>query len=251
MNFPGLQHGPGLLMARPVSYEALAWAARQRTGSISTKAILFQLANMSDHAGRSWPSLKYIADVVECTRRTVIRAIDDLAANGFIYVENRSAPDGVNMSNVYLLAMTTPQPAEKSDSAQQPDPVQASEVGEDESSVPKFSYFWNLYPRKVGKSNAGKAWAKLKSTDRKAAIDDIRKRVSTDPQWLRDNGEFVPHPATYLNGERWTDEWKPTTTPGGMPHGTHLTGFEQHEAAREAGERFAAETGAVEHDVGF
>ena len=26
------------------------------------------------------------------------------------------------------------------------------------------------------------------------------------PQWLKDGGQFIPHPSTYLTQERWLDE---------------------------------------------
>ena len=25
-------------------------------------------------------------------------------------------------------------------------------------------------------------------------------------QWKKDDGQFIPHPTTFLNGERWNDE---------------------------------------------
>ncbi len=64
-----------------------------------------------------------------------------------------------------------------------------------------FQLFWKLYPRKVGKGAAAKAWAKNGGED---ALDDIlkdlRKRV-----WPTDK-QYIPHPSTYLNSWRWLDE---------------------------------------------
>lgn len=28
-------------------------------------------------------------------------------------------------------------------------------------------------------------------------------------QWQRDNGQYIPYPATWLNGRRWEDEIQP------------------------------------------
>lgn len=70
-----------------------------------------------------------------------------------------------------------------------------------------FDRFWRLYPRKVGKANAQKAWGKLKVHsalfDRMAAALAVWS-VSAD--WTKDGGQFIPHPATWLNGKRWEDE---------------------------------------------
>jgi DNA replication protein DnaC len=34
-----------------------------------------------------------------------------------------------------------------------------------------------------------------------------KQKVSTE--WLKDGGQFIPHPATWLNGRRWEDEAPP------------------------------------------
>ena len=70
-----------------------------------------------------------------------------------------------------------------------------------------FSQFWVLYPRKVAKQQAIKAWNKLKPN--KELVNEILKAVETQKQskgWLKDDGQFIPHPATYINGRRWEDE---------------------------------------------
>lgn len=73
-----------------------------------------------------------------------------------------------------------------------------------------FERFWSAYPRKVAKPRAFAAWQKLKPTEELltkilAALEWQR----TSEQWTRDGGQFVPHPATWLNARRWEDE-KPT-----------------------------------------
>ena len=67
----------------------------------------------------------------------------------------------------------------------------------------KFEEFWSIYPRKVGKKKAIAAFSKIKNLD----MDKIKKsivRYKNTDQWktLR----YVPHPATWLNQERWEDE---------------------------------------------
>jgi len=70
-----------------------------------------------------------------------------------------------------------------------------------------FDRFWVLYPRKVGKSAAEKAWAKIKVTAdlfNRMAASLAAWTVSTD--WTKDNGQYIPHASTWLNGKRWEDE---------------------------------------------
>ena len=77
-----------------------------------------------------------------------------------------------------------------------------------------FEKFYQSYPRKVAKQAAIKAWQKLKPDD--GLFDEIMKglerwKQSTD--WTKDNGQFVPYPASWLNGRRWEDEVKSEVIP--------------------------------------
>jgi len=70
-----------------------------------------------------------------------------------------------------------------------------------------FDLFWKNYPRREGKGAARKAWAKIK--DPVSVIEKIKQVLPTQmnsKQWTKDNGDFIPHPATYINQERWEDE---------------------------------------------
>lgn len=67
-----------------------------------------------------------------------------------------------------------------------------------------FDSFWLLYPRKVARKDAKVAWGRLGPEERVAAIVAL---VGWRRVWsLRGELDYVPHPASWLNGERWTDE---------------------------------------------
>jgi len=69
-----------------------------------------------------------------------------------------------------------------------------------------FDVFYKAYPRKVGKTAAGKAFAKAKAGAHLVDIlADIASRQSSG-EWTAEKAQFIPHPATYLNGKRWEDE---------------------------------------------
>lgn len=70
-----------------------------------------------------------------------------------------------------------------------------------------FSQFWKCYPKKVGKASAEKAFRKLKpSADLlQTILATLNAQKQTD-QWQRDGGQYIPYPATWLNGRRWEDE---------------------------------------------
>lgn len=73
-----------------------------------------------------------------------------------------------------------------------------------------FDQFWEAYPRKQGKQDARKAWGKLKvDAELLAAILAAIEAQKEGHDWKHDDGQFIPHPTTWLNGGRWLDEVRP------------------------------------------
>lgn len=71
----------------------------------------------------------------------------------------------------------------------------------------RFAEFWQHYPRKVGKDAAWKAWLKRKPSQEllQQMLAVLAWQVKQD-DWTKDNGQFIPHPATWINQGRWEDE---------------------------------------------
>lgn len=72
-----------------------------------------------------------------------------------------------------------------------------------------FETFWETYPRKVGRGAAEKAWSKISFSI--GVFEKIVAAVAAQSQqaaWLKDDGQFIPHPATWLNQKRWLDQVK-------------------------------------------
>jgi hypothetical protein len=70
-----------------------------------------------------------------------------------------------------------------------------------------FLIFWECYPLKVKKPKAEAAFLKLKP-DRKL-LDRMIEAIDGQKQtaaWRKNNGQFIPHPATWLNNRQWEDE---------------------------------------------
>jgi len=79
----------------------------------------------------------------------------------------------------------------------------------------RFDEFWKAYPKKVGKAAAKKAYTRIKPTKELhakmlAAIETAKR----SDQWTKDNGQFIPHPTTWLNQGRWDDELEVTPKGG-------------------------------------
>jgi hypothetical protein len=72
-----------------------------------------------------------------------------------------------------------------------------------------FDQFWTEYPKKVSKQDAVKAWQKIKpDSDMLAKILQSLAVQKKSANWLKENGQYVPNAATWLNGKRWEDEVK-------------------------------------------
>lgn len=79
-----------------------------------------------------------------------------------------------------------------------------------------FDKFWQAYPRKASRGQAERAFAAIAPNEQLVAlmIEGI-ERAKTSDQWRRDNGQFIPHPATWLRARGWEDGDPPQV--GGMP----------------------------------
>ena len=93
-------------------------------------------------------------------------------------------------------------------------------VGDDD---PQFARFWDAYPKRVAKKEARKAWEQLQPTPE--TVDQMLETLSwqcLQPDWLRDGGQFIPYPASWLRAERWTDE--PVSVPNLSPRTLRMLG---------------------------
>ena len=72
--------------------------------------------------------------------------------------------------------------------------------------VDQFEVFWNAYPKKKNKETAKRAFERaIKKTDLETMLTAIEKQKHSK-QWKEDNGQYIPYPATWLNGGAWEDE---------------------------------------------
>lgn len=72
-----------------------------------------------------------------------------------------------------------------------------------------FAEFWQAYPRKINKTEARRAY---KAAAKKVKFSDLvayTKRFASSCAGQRTDVTFIPHPATWLRGERWLNETLP------------------------------------------
>ena len=70
-----------------------------------------------------------------------------------------------------------------------------------------FDQFWKQYPKKKSKGQAEKAWKKIKPDEQLfQQIMAGLERAKTSADWQKEDGKFIPYPATWLNAKGWEDE---------------------------------------------
>lgn len=76
--------------------------------------------------------------------------------------------------------------------------------------VQGFEEFWKSFPKKASKGSALKAWNKLRpGKELREKIMAAIERAKKSEQWNRENGRFIPYPATWLHAQGWEDELEP------------------------------------------
>lgn len=88
-----------------------------------------------------------------------------------------------------------------------------------------FDDFWSRYPKKRNRGDAEKAWVKLKPTA--DLLDRVLRAVEVAKQrddWRKNDGQFVPYPASWLNAKGWEDEAPVQLRCVSWQHESHFAG---------------------------
>jgi len=216
-----------------MSMELMVKAMKTKVGNPLRKLVLIKLADNASDQGECWPSYQHIADQCEIGRSTVKLHIRELEKAGLLRREYRRKGE-LNQSNVFHLSLdggadpdlgggagdnppgagdnpgggagAAPRTSHSSEPVKEPKPTVTSDTPEG------FEQFWKLYPKKKGRKDAAKAWAKLKPNGElhQTLITALGSHCLSE-DWTKDDGRYVPNASTWLNGERWTDHLKPTT----------------------------------------
>jgi len=234
-----------------MSVRAMTWAFAQEDLKPGPKLVLLALADRANEEGLCWPSIPTLARKCSMGERTVQVVVKFLALCGCLQISEQFVPGTkARRGNLYqlLLARVTPigcgggaDSAGVGGADSAPGGANGSRGGGangdsasidssvknpsgEEKSAPRvalvvswregFGQVWACYPRKVGKGAAEKAYQKINPAP--DLLDTILRKIEAathTAQWIKDDGEFIPHLATWLNQRRWEDEY-PAPSPG-------------------------------------
>lgn len=234
-----------------MSVEAITWALRQPIKHSSAKFVLVVLANCaSAEKSHAWPSVGYLSTATGQDRKTVMANLQRLQEWGLIedtgkrvgdtkqivvyklicgpdlFAEAESAGNSTENGTVPKTEQSqnrnssdfggeqsrfSRKESQKRDT--EPSITQRNHQSLAQRSASRFSEFWEVYPKRVGKKPAAEKW-KAKGLDARAdeIIADVKRRAAEDGRWLEG---FAPDPLTYLNQERWQDDIQPRRPPAG------------------------------------
>lgn len=73
-------------------------------------------------------------------------------------------------------------------------------------SLGRFQDFWDVYPKKRNRGDAESAWTKINPDDElvEKMIQAVN-RFKQSEDWKKEEGQFIPYPATWLNRKGWED----------------------------------------------
>ena len=198
-----------------------ALAMKQQGLKPATKIVLYWLADHHNgETGLCFPSLNRLASLTEMDKSTVVRHIDTLATLGLVERVRSNREDGGYSSTHYVLKIGTPLSQNTTSPCSKNAPplvakcntnLGSNNLGNNNHTSSKddevnyyFDQLWEMYPRKVGKGQARKAYvAASKKIDFFDLLPKLEAYVSTlDGK----DKQYMPHLATWLNGERWADE---------------------------------------------
>lgn len=258
----------------------MVWAKAATVGSPTRKAVLLVLADYADEAGSCFPGQETLARITELGVRTVRRALAELEDAGVIRREERRRPDGLRTSDRYHLVMTTGH----SGRVDPPEPVPhrplttaspATAAGHEPQVEPQvsgvtsrgqlalvadlppaapdrltarqvddaFIAWWQEYPRRTGKGAARAAFTKAAQKVPVATLMDAARSFAADPNRV---DEFTPHPATWLNQERWADDpLPPRSGPAGPGPSRTAQAFGNFRAIADAARSMQADANAL------
>lgn len=222
-----------------MSIKAIEWAFRQKLSDPTAKLVLIGIADKyNEDRGYAWPSIERLADMADCTQRTVSRKIAFLEeikliqtmrhptqTNRYFLPYMTSCRDDTGVMSDRTSDVLSDRTSDViqtvfNDSEQKDSIKSASERFHDAATKQQikdgFDRFWEAVPRKVGKKSANQAYrAALKTVSAEvliAGMERYAKKMASERTEVR----YICHPTTWLQQGRWDDEL-PAEAPAHRP----------------------------------
>ena len=179
----------------------------------------------SDDGTEAWPSQVTIGNKASISVRTVQRSVNSLVVKGYIWLQKGAGGSAtcredrrphkytINLEVLRGDLQTTRK--QRGDSRNANGATLTPSTGrllrpmnlpiEPPKETP-FDLFWKVYPLKVGKAAAKKAWDKATEAEDQDLIITGALQYARDPNR---HPTYTAHPSTWLNAGRWADDLLP------------------------------------------
>ena len=121
------------------------------------------------------------------------------------------------------------------------DDLDQQEIKKDEKALweQQFEQFYKAYPKKVKKQNVEKWFKKNKpSNELFSSMMNSLEQFKGSKDWLKEKGQYIPYPSTWLNQKRWEDENNVDAKPQIEYKETAMTEEEYLRKLNEGGKRY-------------
>ena len=205
-----------------MSHYMTALAMKQQGLKPATKIVLYWLADHHNgETGKCFPSLARLCKVTEMGKTALVGHLDTLEKLGLIERLRKYDDNGAFKSTDYVLTLKDDTLVRNTDnpcSDFTPPLVRNANTNlvsnnlgskpytssKDDEVNYYFDQLWEMYPRKVGKGQARKAYV---TASKKIDFFDLLPKLEAYVSTLDGKDkQYMPHLATWLNGERWADE---------------------------------------------
>lgn len=198
--------------------------------SAAGKLVLLGIANHQSDGG-AWPALATLAKYANVSERRVRQVLRELEEAGELETRLQWGGDGQYKTNLYWVRVACPANCDGTTAHRSQGGNNQHQGGNNQQSGGKYSAirgeasfpqtikeplenhipsnskhfeeFWEVYPRRVGRQDSMRAFNSLAPQERIRALAGA-KRLAADPNLPEK--QFVPHPATWLRREGWSDE---------------------------------------------
>ena len=173
------------------------------------KSVLLILASFTDHEGRCFPSIDTVSELTGFSRSTTIRALHWCEQHGLIVRSEGGRSTHYQFTCLMENDMTSVSQTPEDNRVIS---LEIRKKKKNTSSVSQtlvenmFDAFWSVYPRKISKGHARLAFRNKASYSDPASIVNGAQAYARFVEEMQIPQQYIPHPTTWLNGERWEDD---------------------------------------------
>ena len=198
-----------------MSIEAVSLVLNKSKATGRAKLVLLGIANHLGDQG-AWPSIATLARYANASERSIKRDLQELVELGELKIELQNAPTNhqykTNLYWITIQAGVTTEASGVTDWVSRGDssgksgvtPVGTQNINltikepSKKTGNDRFDEFWNLYPKKVAKADALKAWNKAL---KKKTADELIGLTKAYAESKLPDMTYIPYPASWLNKE--------------------------------------------------